>query len=157
MSKKGVSHKKITNFDDLVLALWLVLVLSLLKELSVNFSFYNLPRTTLACYGCSDGVKWQETAERGKKKWLISLEVCHGYSNVLKETSAINWNLLYLELFQAINLMPGYVLLIAISHIYQLVTTLDRARSRTIAQDVQTSVWKKTEKLDHKQTINYKK
>ena len=48
MSRKGASHKKIKNFDDLVLALWLVLVLSLLNELSLNFSFYQLTLNNLS-------------------------------------------------------------------------------------------------------------
>lgn len=150
--KKGASHKKITNFDDLVPALWLVLVLSLLNELSVNFSFYNLPRTTLACYGCSDGVKWRETAERGKKKWLISLQVCHGYSNVR--------NFSYKLKFTLFGTFPGNQFdarLCAFNSYFTYLSIRNDTRSRSIAQDVQTSVWKKTEKLNHKQTINYKK
>lgn len=71
--KKGASHKKIKNFDGLVLALWLVLVLSLLNELSLNFSFYQLTLNNLSLLRVfrSDGVNWRETAESGKKEELI--------------------------------------------------------------------------------------
>lgn len=70
MSKKGASHKKIKNFDDIVLALLLVLVLSLLNELLVNFSFYELTLNNLSLLQVfrSDVVNWQETAESGKKE-----------------------------------------------------------------------------------------
>ena len=71
--KKGASHKKIKNFNDLVLALWLVLVVSLLNELSVNFSFYQLTLNNLSLLRVfrSDGVNWRETEESGKKEGLI--------------------------------------------------------------------------------------
>lgn len=65
MSKKGASHKKIKNFGDLVLALWLVLVLSLLNELSVNFSFYQLALNNL---GLLRMFRWCKVAGNGGKR-----------------------------------------------------------------------------------------
>lgn len=68
MSRKGASHKEIKNFDDLILALWLVLVLSLLNELSLNFSFYQLTLNNLGLLRMFRWCKVAEVAGNGGKR-----------------------------------------------------------------------------------------